>query len=483
MEKHGAESGFWRILTTRETLNSNQANFWAIVETLSANVAFWYIAIRWETFVPLYSALFIAPMLLMRSKKSINIAIHWFINGLIRDNPFNRGRSRFYGREFGAFIIFYVLVLTLLLIVDIFSNYTILTTVLIALIIPIVAATFCLSITMILYGDVIFDSLVIDLTNLKMARTGAIYKTAIRTVISSCMFVGAILAIFLSSTVFKIVSTIYYAREGYESMPRNIRRLAIQIGPTHQPELIPELDKRNPKYSLKFIFNDNGDKSIKQGIIIHIFFYIFLGVIILLWYVPAFVYRIVLKSTFWLWWILFFVGGGPDTHSGVRGLRADAYVKFGSWIYISIAIFGILAFLANFAVSPVIENIYSSAPLPGAIILLFQIEFWRLSIFQALSMITALMTLYIVKKANELWVDYGDSERRKTVEGKIYGLNVMVKLKTAAGCMWIALLMLYVALYANSTHNWTPLSSWVEGWLQSVYGPNAAALSLPQVSP
>jgi hypothetical protein len=69
--------GFWSLLTTDESIERGQINFWAILETTLAIVAFWYVALHWETFFLLYSSLLIAPLLLLRSEASTKQGVKW----------------------------------------------------------------------------------------------------------------------------------------------------------------------------------------------------------------------------------------------------------------------------------------------------------------------------------------------------------------------------------------------------------------------
>jgi hypothetical protein len=44
------------------------------------------------------------------------------------------------------------------------------------------------------------------------------------------------------------------------------------------------------------------------------------------------------------------------------------------------------------------------------------------------------------------------------------------------GFRYVALTMLYFALYANAQHGWAPVSPWAADWLRWLYGDTAQAL-------
>ena len=60
-----------------------ELRFWAIAETLLAMAVFWWVAIRYETFLLLTTSLFVAPLLLLRSDKSTWLGVQWIDEGML----------------------------------------------------------------------------------------------------------------------------------------------------------------------------------------------------------------------------------------------------------------------------------------------------------------------------------------------------------------------------------------------------------------
>jgi TIR domain len=73
---------FWSPFSNEETVDRGEVRFWAIVETLVAVAVFWWVAIRYESFLLLTTSLFIAPLLLLRSHESTELGVRWFNDGM-----------------------------------------------------------------------------------------------------------------------------------------------------------------------------------------------------------------------------------------------------------------------------------------------------------------------------------------------------------------------------------------------------------------
>jgi hypothetical protein len=277
-----------------------------------------------------------------------------------------------------------------------------------------------------------------------------------------------VLGVWIATLLVRFFATFRYAIDGYAAMPANIRRLSLLTAPGHVPELLPGLQKEHP-FRFGAVITE-----MKQGAI---FFWLPL---LAFWFIPGWAYRFILKSTLWFWWVLFIIGGAPNVKDGIEGLRADAYRESFSWVLIALAVFGVVSFLFGSALKPIIVNRLSGAPLPTAVALLMLIDWRALSFFQGLSALSSVMTLWVAFWAHGLSVDYREVPGRKEeVEKRLPWLGHLIKWKTGVGMVSIALLMLYIALYANIAEHWAPVSDWAFGWLELLYGENAKAL-LPQ---
>ena len=74
--------GFWSPFSNEESVARGEVRFWAIFETLVAMAVFWWVAVRYETFLLLTTSLFVAPLLLLRSDESTRLGVKWIDNGM-----------------------------------------------------------------------------------------------------------------------------------------------------------------------------------------------------------------------------------------------------------------------------------------------------------------------------------------------------------------------------------------------------------------
>jgi hypothetical protein len=142
-----------------------------------------------------------------------------------------------------------------------------------------------------------------------------------------------------------------------------------------------------------------------------------------------------------------------------------------SWILIAIAMFTLVTFFFGKALKPLIVNHFDDAPLIGAVVLLTMIDWRAISIFQGTSLLSSALTIGVVIWTHSLAVDAIEvPERKNKVEKQLPWLGYLVNWKAGIGMFSIALLMLYIALFANAVHSWLPISAWLFGWLKLLYG-------------
>src|ERR1044071_2169565 len=68
----------WVFWSTRESINSDIPSVTAIIETIIAVPLYWWVAIHFETYLPLLISAAIAPLLLLRSDESTALGRKWF---------------------------------------------------------------------------------------------------------------------------------------------------------------------------------------------------------------------------------------------------------------------------------------------------------------------------------------------------------------------------------------------------------------------
>lgn len=545
--------GFWSLVTSDESVKRGQINFWAIAETLLAIVAFWYVALHWETFFLLYSSLFIAPLLLLRSETSTKHGAKLLENGFfppkLPERPLGLKTERKPLVYSWAWIGLAVALGVLFAIgypaaKSIFSGqlgwagiwrgaaFVYVLTIVAAALAVALAEAVALTAALVVSGMgaaliVLFEggtgapvgallaALAAALTGLvtltianALAYNGAVARAG--TLPAAAMQIGSgffhimmygvvrsagfgwvpiaaaalyfvpilLLSVLLASVFFRSYASILHFFDCYAAMPLNLRRLSFFTAPGHAPELLPGLPSG---HHLRFgsMATKGKDHLAERG-----FSGKFLGVAYILmipiWFIIGWGYRVVLKSTLWLWWVLFFIGGAPNVADGIAGVRADTYRKMSSWILIAVAVFTLVAFFFGKALKPLIVNHLNDASLIGPVALIALIDWKAISIFQWVLLLSSTLTISVVVWTHNLVVDESEVPGRKNkVEKQLRRLGYLLNWKTGIGMLSIALLMAYVAFYANATHHWLPISKWVFEWLTWLYGDNAKALLLP----
>ena len=119
--------------------------------------------------------------------------------------------------------------------------------------------------------------------------------------------------------------------QGVKAIPSNFRRLALCTAPNQNPELMPGLPADGTSFTLsrQLQYWREGNASTR----------IFLGVPILMWFMPGWLYRVSIKSTAWFWWPLIhfgvFLAATPkrvaNTDQFVRDVKYAAWTRVLRW--------------------------------------------------------------------------------------------------------------------------------------------------------
>ncbi|MGD9540966.1 hypothetical protein [Methylocystis sp.] len=498
-----ARKGFWSLQSDEESVARGQNNFWAMLETVLAIVGFWYVALTYETFLLLYTSLFIAPLLFLRSEESVRQGVRWFNNGIfpskLPEDPGARADARKVLERRWAWI-----GAGIGIIVALAAGYT-------AAKLFLAGhdgwaafwrgAVFLLAMTN-LAGAVAIAVLVAGEGERAVGGTGmgaravavAAAAAAAGAVAGAAAAAGAGAAaaaraesaliivgagfftgFWLMTLLIRFAATARFLFAGYRQAPANIERLALRMAPLQMPELLPGLppdhDMQLPRLASSF-FSDvttgaDTDKAFAA-----------VGLIFLpLMFFPGWAYRVILKSTLWFWWILFIVGGAPKIEYGIEGLRADAYRKALSWVFLALAIYGVAGFIVGAEMKAIIENHRGDAPLISSAALLFLVDWSKVPAFQWVALAASALTLGVALWTHALVIDRDEVPgRAEKVAKALPRLGYLVKWKSGVGMASIALTMLCFALYANAQHGLAPVSTWAADWLRWLYGDTAQAL-------
>src|SRR5262249_7342458 len=118
--------------------------------------------------------------------------------------------------------------------------------------------------------------------------------------------VGLGLGVVLASLIVRIGATLRHFGRGLRSLPRNFRRLTLCTSPAQEPELVPGLQA---PFTLPAQWQDFQHDRRSANPAYRVLAYTSIPILIPLWFLPGWLYRITLKSTAWFWWPLAFLGG------------------------------------------------------------------------------------------------------------------------------------------------------------------------------
>jgi hypothetical protein len=115
---------------------------------------------------------------------------------------------------------------------------------------------------------------------------------------------GIVIGVLAGSIVIRIFATVCHLSCCIQALPNNVRRLAVCTSPRHPPELVPGLQGDTP-FTYRGL-NKWLDSIRDDG---NPFILITALLAIQVWFLLAWIYRFMLKSTLWIWWPLAFIGG------------------------------------------------------------------------------------------------------------------------------------------------------------------------------
>lgn len=520
----GRQPSFWSFVSTDESVEKGQWNFWAIVEIVVAIAVYWYLAIEWRTLIPLYSSLFIAPLLFMRSPASVKQGLVWFEKGFfplklldepqaqvdvdelyqmrwawigagigaaltvalnyLGANAFFLGYKGWSGFWRGAVFV-YVLIQVAVAIVQVAAGTIVGTDggrgagSAVSLAAGAACATALATAVVTGGGAAVMG-----------AGAGAVVfaiavATALATASGSMMVVsylpGLGAGILINALIVRFVATARHAIDGYAEMPANIRRLAFFTAPGHAPEILPGLPEKHGFRANIMI------TRAKQELASSTFSERLAGLITLLsvplWFAPGWGYRFILKSTLWLWWLLFFVGGAPNVVGGAPGLEAD-FKKWKVRIPLAAAFAGLTLFVALNALEPAVLNAFGDAPLLPIVAVIFLVDWRSIPFLPLAGFVSSILTIVTWLWADSVVKDAIVADREKEVKIGLSRLAHLIQWKTAFGYLTMVLIMVYIAFYLNAAYlnegrRGLPIADAALSWFSWLYGEKHARALMP----
>ncbi|GEM_PF-3871303 len=436
----------WVFWSTRESIENNVPSVTAIVETIVAVPLYWAVAIYFETYGVLLFALAVAPMVLLRSDKSVALGRDWFMAWEKKSWDDSRQLGELSVAEYGgvwlvgagsaAVLCTIAYFVTRYCLIDVNTSDAIWLSAAIGWVVITAAGAGAALLAVLLAGAgmatvaaaagvamVFAGPIVIAGAGLvagPAAATGAVVAVASVTIVGVVaaarprarpivvviflfpIWIGVAVAVLGVSIAIRLGATARYFTLGIRVLPKNFRRLTLCISPIEIPELVPGLRASETKFTLFLLIAECRNAIRSDDLARKLLGIALMPPMIALWFLPAWIYRITLKSTAWFWWPLAFLGS--DLRHAREPILYHRRIRHSLWGRASIwlAVFSILVFVGgNFLAHW--TDLPSNRLLTGLGFLV--VLGWDAPPWQLLAVGTALLSLGIV-----FWSDYVNIE-------------------------------------------------------------------------
>jgi hypothetical protein len=242
----------WIWWSTRESIEQEIPSVTAIAETLLAVPFYWWLAIHFETYGFLIFSACVAPLVLLRSDKSVALGVKWFTRW--EEKCFSDGQSAIIGGKKWSNLLFRDRVLVALYTVVTTANWVFLSHFHLATIVPMVFQAVVTIVLMLMLiapvGKVWTPSGLVSVLALPIVMIVIVIMIEVIAatdwfVLQSVGVVGAGVSVgvsvFIIALAVRIGATIYHFLPGFFSISRNFYKLAFCTSPLQTPELIPGL--------------------------------------------------------------------------------------------------------------------------------------------------------------------------------------------------------------------------------------------------
>ena len=284
-------------------------------------------------------------------------------------------------------------------------------------------------------------------------------------------YVAVPISIYLYSLIVRIIATLLYLRSGILALPRNFRRLVLCTSPVQVPELVPGLEAAGSPFTLTYLRTHFLQDKNRLGERLT------WGLVLFLWsfimFLPAWLYRVTLKSTAWFWWPLAFLGGDLR-----RAQNPDLFhwkVMGGLWARSSIILscMTLLGFVtSNFVFD---GTIFEHNPLLTPLGYLFLFN-WNIRPWQVCAILGSLLSVIIVLSVHDVSGEYriaqetDNDDLRRTAQRKLGWIERLARFRLIILLIFWALIGTHAFLYENGQKCWFSLTPRLHAWAETLYG-------------
>jgi hypothetical protein len=190
-------------------------------------------------------------------------------------------------------------------------------------------------------------------------------------------------------------------------------------------------------------------------------------------FLPAWLYRLTIKSTAWFWWPLAFLGGELRQARNPALLRWSMMGSLWAKTSIVLACASLLAFAAANLVLD--GTVFKQNPLLTPLGYLLLVD-WRLRPWQICGILSSLLSLALVFRVNYVSGEYriaqqtSDLELLHAAERKFGWIERLARLRLLFVILFWCLVGTHAMLYVNGERCWFSLPPTLHDWAQDIYG-------------
>ena len=511
----------WVFWSTRDSINNDVLSVSAVIETIIAVPLYWWFAAHFETYLPLLAAAVVAPLVLLRSEQSVALGIQWFSNfertGWPQSEVEISGKhNKWVGwTAFVACSVLYLMGLSLLIRYIVLgtegwptfmwgvgigwislSSTSALLTLLESAETKIEKGR---GVALLIVGEIIFLVLIATFSvgwafaGGVAVGAGVFFPTvafklpfSLSFLLSLSFAAGIPIGILIFSVVARVLATLRYIGPGLKNLSANFFRLVLCTSPSQVPELVPGLDSRSSLFTLSHVWQNTRDKiESREGYALAAFVF---ASSVLMWFLPAWFYRLTLKSTAWLWWPIAFLGSPPKLARNPHWFYAQrAETKWAKstapLAYLSIAAFLGAGLWQTLGQGETLEN-----PFLSVFGYALSVN-WSTSPWQLLGFAGSVLTLVVIYLSDWIFRKYviathtNDVDLREEAKRQMRAVEHLSRLRTIMFLAYCAIVGLHASLVLNGRACWVVPAPSIQRWSEWLYREYAPILRCPKPDP
>jgi outer membrane protein OmpA-like peptidoglycan-associated protein len=473
--KDGDQQLSWCFWSTSESVRNEVLSVTAILETALAVLLYWWVALEVGIFTPLLVSAAAAPLVLLRSDRSVELGLQVFAKF---------SRNWFLSHSPGPNRIPLEIALTALLLTIITAAGMIGTEALDMSKMAYISATLLSLGVLVLVG--IFSVMVSFILvswmgaprqSLSLLTTRAASSNNWRAVFLIPLL-GIGFAIYVVSVGIRVVATFAHFRAGLIELPRNFRRLTFCTSPAHVPELMPgeanNTKKSTHHFDSTFTF-DSLISSLTKQTRSDVAAVAFTILVMIICFVPPWLYRITIKSTTWFWWPLAFLGDDLRRARDPRRFHLKIWGTLWAKASVGMAALTLGGFgFSNFLLTP---GVLERNPLLTPIGYFFLFD-WTVDPWQVCALVAAVLSVMIVfgvddavgELANAQTNDNEGLHKRKVAATKLGWWERVARLRLLFLLAFWLMVGAQATLVVNSQKCWFTLPAVAQAWAIKMYG-------------